>query len=214
MDDELVVHEDDIVSAKPLGLLETTRRQEAIQLGFDLNDPEQAEAYRQAQEVAILVKERIRDINPVRVAISGLILLLFVGLIASGWYWMIPRDDVEIHTVYMQRGGHLVMTELQNDGSRAIHDVVVEVQFLDSQDVLIQTMRIEVDTVKAHSSVAGDDLEMMVLGYTVWEEYTLRISVRYTMFDNSQNFMEVNHVVGTYATEFFVDQVETTTKLF
>ncbi len=61
MDDELVVHEDDIVSAKPLGLLETTRRQEAIQLGFDLNDPEQAEAYRQAQEVAILVKERIRD---------------------------------------------------------------------------------------------------------------------------------------------------------
>ena len=214
MDDELVVHEDDIVSAKPMGLLETTRRQEAIQLGFDLNDPEQAEAYRQAQEVAILVKERIRDINPVRVAISGLILLLFVGLIASGWYWMIPRDDVEIHTVYMQRGGHLVMTELQNDGSRAIHDVVVEVQFLDSQDVLIQTMRIEVDTVKAHSSVAGDDLEMMVLGYTVWEEYTLRISVRYTMFDNSQNFMEVNHVVGTYATEFFVDQVETTTKLF
>ena len=214
MDDELVVHEDDIVSAKPMGLLETTRRQEAIQLGFDLNDPEQAEAYRQAQEVALLVKERIRDINPVRVAISGLILLLFVGLIASGWYWIIPRDDVEIHTVYMQRGGHLVMTELQNDGSRAIHDVVVEVQFLDSQDVLIQTMRIEADTVKAHSSVAGDDLEMMVLGYTVWEEYTLRISVRYTMFDNSQNFMEVNHVVGTYATEFFVDQVETTTKLF
>tara|TARA_B100000459_G_scaffold2572_2_gene1659 strand:- start:1487 stop:2131 length:645 start_codon:yes stop_codon:yes gene_type:complete len=214
MDDELVVHEDDIVSAKPMGLLETTRRQEAIQLGFDLNDPEQAEAYRQAQEVALLVKERIRDINPLRVAIAGLILLLFVGLLASGWYWMIPRDDVEIHTVYMQRGGHLVMTELQNDGSRAIHDVVVEVQFLDSQDVLIQTMRIEADTVKAHSSVAGDDLEMMVLGYTVWEEYTLRISVRYTMFDNSQNFMEVNHVVGTYATEFFVDQVETTTKLF
>ena len=214
MDDELVVHEDDIVSAKPMGLLETTRRQEAIQLGFDLNDPEQAEAYRQAQEVALLVKERIRDINPVRVAIAGLILLLFVGLLASGWYWMIPRDDVEIHTVYMQRGGHLVMTELQNDGSRAIHDVVVEVQFLDSQDVLIQTMRIEADTVKAHSSVAGDDLEMMILGYTVWEEYTLRISVRYTMFDNSQNFMEVNHVVGTYATEFFVDQVETTTKLF
>ena len=209
-----MVHEDDIVSAKPMGLLETTRRQEAIQLGFDLNDPEQAEAYRQAQEVALLVKERIRDINPVRVAIAGLILLLFVGLLASGWYWMIPRDDVEIHTVYMQRGGHLVMTELQNDGSRAIHDVVVEVQFLDSQDVLIQTMRIEADTVKAHSSVAGDDLEMMVLGYTVWEEYTLRISVRYTMFDNSQNFMEVNHVVGTYATEFFVDQVETTTKLF
>ncbi|MEC7167461.1 MAG: hypothetical protein VXY42_03840 [Candidatus Thermoplasmatota archaeon] len=214
MDDELVVHEDDIVAAKPMGLLETTQRREAIEMGFDLNDPEQAEAYRQAQEVALFVKERIRDINPVRVAIAGLILMLLVGLVASGWYWVIPRDDVEIHTVYMQRGGHLVMSELQNDGSRAIRDVVLEVQFLDAQDDLIQTMRIEVDTVKAHSSLAGDDLEMIVLGYTVWEEYTLKISVRYTMFDNSQNYMEVNHVVGTYASEVFVDQVETTTRLF
>jgi hypothetical protein len=185
-----------------------------MNMGFDLNDPEEAEAYRQAQEVALFVKERIRDINPVRVAIAGLILLLLVGLVASGWYWAIPRDDVEVHTVYMQRGGHLVMTELQNDGSRAIRDVVVEVQFLDSQDVLIQTMKIEVDVVKAHSSLAGDDLEMMILGYTVWDEYTLRISVRYTMFDNSQNFMEIDHVVGSYASEIFVDQVETTTRLF
>ena len=209
-----MVHEDDIVAARPMGLLETTQRREAADMGLDLNDPEQAEAYRQSQEVALFVKERIRDINPVRVAIAGLILMLLVGLLASGWYWVIPRDDVEIHTVYMQRGGHLVMTELQNDGSREIRDVVVEVEFLDSQDVLIQTMRIEVDSVKAHSSLAGDDLEMMILGYTVWDEYTLRISVRYTMFDNTQNFLEVNHVVGTYASEIFVDQVETTTRLF
>ena len=209
-----MVHEDDIVAARPMGLLETTQRREAADMGLDLNDPEQAEAYRQAQEMALFVKERIREINPVRVAIAGLILMLLVGLLASGWYWMIPRDDVEIHTVYMQRGGHLVMTELQNDGSREIRDVVVEVEFLDSQDALIQSMRIEVDSVKAHSSLAGDDLEMMILGYTVWDEYTLKISVRYTMFDNTQNFLEVNHVVGTYASEIFVDQVETTTRLF
>ena len=209
-----MVHEDDIVAARPMGLLEATQHQEAMQMGLDLSDPEQAEAYRQAQEVALLVKERIRDINPVRVAIAGLILLLMVGLLASSWYWVIPRDDVEVHPVYMHRGGHLIMTELQNDGSRAIHDVVVEVQFLDSEDVLIQSMRIEVDTVKAHSSLAGDDLEMIVLGYTVWDQYTLKVSVRYTMFDNSQNLMEVNHVVGTYASEIFVDQVERTTRLF
>ena len=106
------------------------------------------------------------------------------------------------------------MAELQNDGSREIRDVLVEVEFLDSEGLLIQSMRVEVDSVKAHSSLAGDDLEMMVLGYTVWDEYTLRISVRYTMFDNTKNFMEVNHVVGTYASEIFVDQVETTTRLF
>ena len=50
MDDELVVHEDDIVAARPMGLLEATQHQEAMQMGLDLSDPEQAEAYRQAQE--------------------------------------------------------------------------------------------------------------------------------------------------------------------
>ena len=60
MDDELVVHEDDIVAAEPMGLLELTQRQEAHNMGLDLNDPEQLEAYRQAQEVALFVKERIR----------------------------------------------------------------------------------------------------------------------------------------------------------
>ena len=73
MDDELVVHEDDIVAAKPMGLLEATQRQDAMKMGLDLNDPEQAEAYRQAQEVALFVKERIRNINPARVAILSLI---------------------------------------------------------------------------------------------------------------------------------------------
>ena len=46
MDDELVVHEDDIVAARPMGLLEATQHQEAMQMGLDLSDPEQAEAYR------------------------------------------------------------------------------------------------------------------------------------------------------------------------
>ena len=50
----MIVHEDDIVAAKPMGLLEATQRREAADMGLDLNDPEQAEAYRQAQEMACL----------------------------------------------------------------------------------------------------------------------------------------------------------------
>ena len=50
MEDELVVHEDDIISSKPLGLLESSQRQEAFAMGLDLDDPEQAEAYMQAQQ--------------------------------------------------------------------------------------------------------------------------------------------------------------------
>ena len=214
MEDELVVHEDDIIASKPLGLLATSQRQEAFAMGLDLNDPEQAEAYMQAQEAALFIKERIRNINPARVAIAGLIMLLLVGLIASGWYWVLPRDDVEVETVYMQRGGHLVMSELFNDGSRAITDVTVQVEFQDEFGNLIQEMRIDVDEVASHSSLAGDDLEMIVLGYTVWDEYILKVSVTWTSFDNRVHTETWSHVIGEWASERFVDQCDTTTKLF
>jgi hypothetical protein len=214
MEDELVVHEDDIVSSKPLGLLESSQRQEAFAMGLDLDDPEQAEAYMQAQQAALFIKDTIRNINPARVAIAGLIMLLLVGLIASGWYWVLPRDDVEVETIYMQRGGHLVMSELYNDGSRAITDVTVQVEFQDEFGNLIQEMRIDVDKVAAHSSLAGDDLEMIVLGYTVWDEYILEVSVTWTSFDNRVHTESWSHVVGEWASERFVDDCETTTKLF
>ena len=214
MEDELVVHEDDIIASKPLGLLATSQRQEALAMGLDLNDPEQAEAYMQAQEAALFIKERIRNINPARVAIAGLIMLLIVGLIASGWYWVLPRDDVEVETIYMQRGGHLVMSELFNDGSRAITDVTVQVEFQDEFGNLIQEMRIDVDEVASHSSLAGDDLEMIVLGYTVWDEYILEVSVTWTSFDNRVHTETWSHVIGEWASERFVDQCDTTTKLF
>ena len=214
MEDELVVHEDDIIASKPLGLLATSQRQEASAMELDLDDPEQAEAYMQAQEAALFIKERIRNINPTRVAIAGLIMLLLVGLIASGWYWVLPRDDVEVETIYMQRGGHLVMSELFNDGSRAITDVTVQVEFQDEFGNLIQEMRIDVDEVASHSSLAGDDLEMIVLGYTVWDEYILEVSVTWTSFDNRVHTETWSHVIGEWASERFVDQCDTTTKLF
>ena len=214
MEDELVVHEDDIIASKPLGLLESTQRQEAFAMGLDLDDPEQAEAYMQAQQAALFIKDTIRNINPARVAIAGLIMLLLVGLLASGWYWALPRDDVEVETIYMQRGGHLIMSELYNDGSRAITDVTVQVEFQDEFGNLIQEMRIDVDEVAAHSSLAGDDLEMIVLGYTVWDEYILEVSVTWTSFDNRVHTESWSHVVGEWASERFVDDCETTTKLF
>ncbi len=214
MEDELVVHEDDIISSKPLGLLESSQRQEAFAMGLDLDDPEQAAAYMQAQQAALFIKDTIRNINPARVAIAGLIMLLLVGLIASGWYWVLPRDDVEVETIYMQRGGHLVMSELYNDGSRAITDVTVKVEFQDEFGNLIQEMRIDVDEVASHSSLAGDDLEMIVLGYTVWDEYILEVSVTWTSFDNRVHTESWSHVIGEWASERFVDQCETTTKLF
>ena len=72
-----------------------------------------------------------------------------------------------------------MMSELHNDGSRAITDVVLDIEFKALDGTLIESMSLELDVLKSHSSISGDDLEMMVIGYTVWEEYTLSIDLEY-----------------------------------
>ena len=74
---------------------------------------------------------------------------MFMGVLLSGWYWVLPRDAVNVETQYMQRGGHLMMSEIHNTGSRAITDVVVQVHFESANGCEIyETMRIEVDSIR------------------------------------------------------------------
>ena len=107
-----------------------------------------------SKDAAKFVQELQKEITPNRVAIAGLVLLLLVGAIFSTWYWVIPRDSVMVETLYMQRSGHLVMSEIHNTGSREITDVELQVTFQSLDGEVLQSMSIEVDAVSAHSSVA------------------------------------------------------------
>lgn len=129
----------------------------------------------------------------------------------SGWYWMLPRDSVNVETQYMQRGGHLMMSEIHNTGSRAITDVVVQVHFESANgSEIYETMRIEVDSISAHSSIAGDDLEMLVVGYTVWDEYRITVELEWTDYTGEAQSESWEHEVGYWATEFFYDKADRT----
>lgn len=90
---------------------------------------EDDEAWEAAQEAAKLLDTLRSEVTPTRVAMAGAVVLLFFVLAVSGWYWVLPRDSVTLETHYMQRGGHLIMTEIHNDGSRAITDVSIEIEF-------------------------------------------------------------------------------------
>ena len=138
---------------------------------------QELEDWEAAQEAAKLLTTLKREITPSRVAMAGAVLFMLITLTVSGWYWVLPRDSVTVETHYMQRGGHLMMSELHNDGSRAITDVVLDIEFKALDGTLIESMSLELDVLKSHSSISGDDLEMMVIGYTVWEEYTLTIDL-------------------------------------
>ena len=117
------------------------------------------------EEVSQTVKEygeKFQDftesVHPWRIALSGLLLLLFIGGIFATWYWVIPRDSVTVETVYLQRSGHVMLVEVHNEGSRPITSVELSLQFLDNESDVLDSIVVNIDTIPAHTSVSGDDL--------------------------------------------------------
>lgn len=183
---DMLVHEDAIQS--------TTMSQEELAI---------LEA---SKDAARIVQDLKREVTPNRVALAGVILLLLLGAIFSSWYWVIPRDSVTVETLYVQRGGHIVMSEIHNTGSREITDVSMDVKFQSLDGEVIQIMSIEVESISSHSSVAGDDLEMQILGYTVWDLYVIAIELQWTDYEGESNRIIQTHEVGEWAWEEFKDR--------
>ena len=159
-----------------------------------------------SKEAARLVQDLKREVTPNRVAMAGIILLLLIGALFSGWYWVIPRDSVTVDTLYIQRGGHIVMSEIHNTGSRDVTDVSMDVKFQSLDGEVIEIMSIEVEQISSHSSVAGDDLEMQILGHTVWDSYVIAIEVQWTDYEGDVNRIIQTHEVGEWAWEEFKDR--------
>ena len=185
-DGELLVHEDSIqntaMTQNELAILEASK------------------------EAARFVEDLKEEVTPNRVALAGVILLLFIGGVFSSWYWFIPRDSVMVETLYLQRGGHIVMSEIHNTGSREITDVSLDVRFQSLDGEVLETMAIDLESISAHSSVAGDDLEMKILGYTVWVNYVIAVDIKWTDYNGERQSILVTHEVGEWAWEEFKDR--------
>jgi len=108
----------------------------------------------------------------------------------------------------MQRGGHLMMAELHNDGSRAITEVVLEIEFQTLEGEVLGLMALELREMKAHTSISGDELEMMVVGHTVWDEYIVVVDVGYRDYSGSLREASWTHIVGVWSQEIFKDKAE------
>tara|TARA_B100000767_G_C19775181_1_gene542157 strand:+ start:3830 stop:4495 length:666 start_codon:yes stop_codon:yes gene_type:complete len=204
---DMLVHEDDIES---VGLLDVARLQKIESLGYSL-DEDGIETYEDMQKVSKAIELIRREVSPSRVALAGIVFLLLIGVMASGWYWALPRDAVDIETQYLQRGGHLLMSEVHNVGSREITDVSVQIEFQSLDGDVFGVMSVEVDKIDAHSSLAGDNLEMLIIGYTVWDEYSIHIDLQYTDYNNNIQNEAWSHSVGVWSNEYFRDKADRTT---
>jgi len=167
---------------------------------------EQVAVEQAAKEYGELVQDIAERVHPLRVALSGLLLLIILGGIVSTWYWVIPRDDVSVETLYLQRSGHVVLSEIHNDGSRAITEVSIMVQFIDSQGDMVDMFSLSIDNISSHSSVAGNDMELVMMGISIWDEYTVRIDLDWTDHSGKSHSKTWVHPVGEWAFEKFVDE--------
>lgn len=196
-----MVGQDDIIFSEEGDMLV---HEDAIQ--SSALSPDELAILEASKDAARIVQGLKREVTPNRVALAGVILLLLLGAIFSSWYWVIPRDSVSVETLYIQRGGHIVMSEIHNTGSREITDVSMDVKFQSLDGEVIEIMSIDVESISSHSSVAGDDLEMQILGYTVWDSYVIAIELRWTDYEGDRNIIIQTHEVGEWAWEEFIDR--------
>lgn len=103
------------------------------------------------------------------------------------------------------------MSEIHNEGSRDITDVSVQIEFQSLEGEVLGLMSVEVDRIDAHSSLAGDSLEMMIIGYSVWDEYSIVIDLQYTDYNNNIQSETWSHSVGIWSSEYFNDKADRNT---
>lgn len=104
-----------------------------------------------------------------------------------------------------------MMSEIHNVGSRDITDVSVQIEFQSADGEVLDFMFIEVDRIEGHSSLAGDKLEMMVIGHTVWDQYNIKVDLQYTNYNGQTVYETWNHPVGVWSIEQFMDKADRTT---
>ena len=168
--------------------------------GFSREEVETAEEY----------AEKILELGE-QVTIGRDLLASFAVLIVilsgfAGWYWLIPRDAIDVKTNYLQAGGgHVVLVQVDNSGTRAVSDVSVQINFKDMSGQLIESTSWPGASLPAHSSVAGDDLELIIQGHTKWAEYELSVSVDWVDGNGAAHSVNFEHRVGNYTSEWYSD---------
>ena len=168
-----------------------------------------------AQRAAERLLEIGRMVTPTRVIFASIIILVLFCSIFATWYWVIPRDAMEIEVAYFQGGGgHVILAEVDNVGSREVYDLRVEIRFESLQGDLYEKTVWQLGQLPAHSSVAGDGLELEIQGPTVWDEYRIVILLDYEDYNGGVHHESFLHVVGSWTSERFVDKGDSRVMMF
>ena len=97
-----------------------------------------------AEEILETIEEALERVHPARVMFSTLIVAIITILLLGGSLWVVPYDGVTADVVYRQSGGgHIVLVELDNRGSRSIQEIEMSIRMVD--EVGIEVGRTDFD---------------------------------------------------------------------
>ena len=86
-------------------------------------------ATERAHEILQIVGERVEKVRPSRVIFASVAVLLILSGIMIIGTWIVPYDRTSVDVVYLQGvGGHVVLVELDNKGSRSITEVQLDIR--------------------------------------------------------------------------------------
>jgi hypothetical protein len=136
-----------------------------------------------AEEILESIEDALERIHPARVMFSTLVVLIVTLLLLGSSLWIVPYDGVTVDVVYRQSGGgHIVLVELDNRGSRSMEDIEMSIRMVDDVGIEIGRTDFEWDQLGAHTSIAHDDLELVIDGASVWEKYVIEIDLEYQSY--------------------------------
>jgi hypothetical protein len=167
---------------------------------------ESYEATAEEREMAERALEKARlvasQITPMRVVLASIFMAALMFSIFALGFWVVPRDAVTVEVVYKQGGpGHVVLVQVHNYGSRPIAAVEVEVTFSDADGNLLNSTSFTKDTIPAHTSIAGDDLELIITGVSTWDVYRLEVTLDYDNYDGAVEAQSWGMDVGEWTFE-------------
>mgnify|MGYP001384402518 CR=1 FL=1 len=162
---------------------------------------DELEKSEQAAEMLQTIQETL---SPVRLLAASLVVLLLFSSVFATYYWVIPRDAVNVDVIYMQSGGgHVILAQVHNVGSREISEVSIEISFEDLNGNELNNSIFYRETIGAHMSIASDDLELTIPGATVWDNYEIKITINYKDGKNDQRSKTWTQPVGDWVYEWF-----------
>ncbi len=193
-------HDLEVANVEKVTLTDRIRRMRKKILKDDFEPTDEQQEI--ADKAFARAKEIVNEVTPARVVLASVFMAALMFSIFALGFWVIPRDAVDVEVVYKQGGpGHVVLLQVHNYGSRPITNVEVDASFTNLKGDVLNSTQFGPVSLLAHTSIAGDNLELVITGESIWDLYLIEVTLDYDNYDGAVTKQSWSILVGEYTFE-------------